>query len=237
MTIEFPKLSSLSAEILKFSFFSFIFLGVIISSLMVIFGRMHPVYAGFIGFGVSLIWVIIMILWTKGKIEELFSKLVYVIDTLEEEKGKKAVIPIPIHEEIIGIIESIKRIVENFEERYEKNIKELEAQLEAISENTAKILRALEKMDEGHIRVEFPYGLDPVGAIGQALQQVVSKYVAKLTAIKLSLQECENIINSLALLLEEEGDKIDKNRIRESILKLKEVEEKLKTELEFFKDV
>lgn len=235
--VETPKLSSLAGELLRFFLFSSLLLGVIISVLLFSLGKVEPYQAVGGGFGVALVWVVFNILWMRGKIGELFGRLMYVIDILEERHRDRMVVPIPIHEEVLEVIQSVRELVRSFEERYERNIRELEDQLETMSENASKILVALEELQEGKTRVELPSGLDPVGAIGQSLEQVVGMYHEKFSRIKALAEECRKEINLLTLLLEEKGDKIDVNRLQEGMERLMQLSEEVRGELSSLKDI
>ncbi len=235
--VETPKLSSLAGELLKFFFLSSLFLGVMISLLLFFLGGMNPYYAVGVGFGVAVVWVLLNILWMKSKIEELFGRLMYVIDILEEKHREKMVVPIPLHEEVLDVVHSIRELVNSFEERYEKSIRELEEQLETISENAATILKALEELQEGKTEVDLPTGLDPVGAIGQSLEHLLELYHEKFSRIKALSEECRGELETLNSLLEEKHDKIDVKRLKEGIEKLIEVQGEIKRELSFLKDI
>ena len=235
--VETPKLSSLAGELLKFFLFSSLILGIAISGALFFLGGVNPYYAVGAGFGVALLWVFLSILWMKTKIEELFGRLMYVIDILEEKHREKMVVPIPLHEEVLDVVHSIKELVETFEERYERSIRELEDQLDSISENAAAILRALEELQEGRTQVELPTGLDPVGAIGQSLEHLLEIYREKFSKIKALNEECRRELESLILLLEEKSDKIDLNKVKEGLEKLIEVQGEIKRELGFLKDI
>ncbi len=229
--VETPRLSSLAWELLKFFFLSTLILGTVIGGAFLFLGDVDPYYAFGTGFIIAGGWVLISMLWTKGKLEELLARLLYVIDLIEERNRETAVVPIPIHEEVLAIVESIKEMVKKFEERYEREIEDLEEQIELVSRNTAQILEALEKIEEGELRVEFPSGLDPVGAIGQALQHVWSKHLDRLSKLKLLLNDCSSELNKLALLLEGEESKIDVRELRERIGELLKIETKIREEL------
>jgi len=92
-------------------------------------------------------------------------------------------------------------------------------------------------MEEGYLGTEFPSGLDPVGAIGQAIQQVCDVYREKFTKMKEFLEECGRDLKELALLLEESEDKIEVHRIREIVNRLARAEERIEEELRFLKDI
>ncbi len=235
--VETPKLSSLAGELLKFFLLSSFLLGLLISFVLFFLGKINVYYALGAGFTISTAWVLFNILWTKSKLEELFGRLLYVIDILEEKHREKAVVPIPIYEEVLGIVDSIRELVKNFEEKYEKEIRELEDQIETISENASKILVALEKVQDGRLKTEFPSGLDPVGAIGQAMQQICSLYLDKLSRIKSVIKECREELEKISLLLGDGEDKIDVRKVKEGIEKIIKAEEAIEEELRFFKDI
>ncbi|GEM_PF-1992964 len=235
--VETPKLSSLAGELLRFYILSSLMLGLFISLVLYFIGKIGFYTSFGLGFLISTVWIFFNIMWTKGKLEELFARILYIIELLEEKHKGKTVVPVPIHEEMLGIINSIKDLVNNFEEKYERQIKDLEDQIDTISENTRQILSALEKMEEGYMKANFPVGLDPVGAIGQAIQQVCEIHRSKITKIKELLSELNTELHSIALLLEEKGDKIDVRRLEEGVKKLIITEEKIEAELKFFKDI
>ncbi len=236
--VETPKLSSLASELLKFFLLSSFFFGLVLSFVFFFLGGVNAYYSLGAGFAIAMAWVLFNILWTKGKLEELFGRLLYVIDILEEQHREKTVVPIPLHEEMLGIVDSIRDLIKHLEEKYTKELKEAEDQLETISENSAKIIEALEKIHEGHMAVEFPTGLDPVGAIGQAFEQTFDIYRDKIKALKDHVSECRRHIQELFTLLEEgDPDKIDLDRVKEGIRKVAEAEEKIEKDLRFFKDV
>ena len=235
--VETPKLSSLAGELLKFFILSSFLFGLVLAFVFFFLGGVNAYYSLGAGFAIAMAWVLFNILWTKGKLEELFGRLLYVIDILEEQHREKAVVPIPLHEEMLSIVDSIRELIKNLEERYTRELKEAEEQLETISENSAKIIDALEKIHEGRMNVEFPSGLDPVGAIGQAFEQTFDIYRAKVKALKDTTSECRKYIQELSNMLEEDRDKIDIDRVREVLKKLAEAEERIEKELRFFKDV
>lgn len=234
--VETPKLSSLAGELLKFFLASALLLGLLIAGALTYFGGISPYYAVAVGFSISALWVLFNILWTRNKMEELFGRLLYVIEILEERRKEKAVVPIPLHEEVLTIVNSIRELVQGFEERYEKEIKELEEELESISENAAKIHQALELAQGGYVGVEFPTGLDPVGALGQSIQHTLEIYTDKLVRVKKKLHECSEEIERISSLLKEKTDKIDLQRLEEGIERIKKVQEELTEELKFLKD-
>jgi len=234
--VETPRLSSLAGELLRFFLASAFLLGLLIAGVLTYFGKINPYYAVAIGFSISALWVLFNILWTKNKMEELFGRLLYVIDILEERHKEKAVVPIPIHEEVLTIVNSIRDLVQGFEERYEKEIRELEEQLDALSENAAKIHQALELAQEGHTKLEFPTGLDPVGALGQSIQHTLEIYIDKLVRIKRKLNECREEAERISSLLKKKTDKIDLKRLEEGIDRIKKVQEELTEELKFLKE-
>jgi len=94
-----------------------------------------------------------------------------------------------------------------------------------------------EKMEEGYLKTEFPSGLDPVGAIGQAIQQVCDIYRERFSRIKELLGEFKGELSDLSLLLEERGDKIEVQRIKEIVERLAKAEERIEKELRFLKDI
>ncbi len=235
--VETPKLSSLATELLKFFLLSSFFFGLVLAFVFFFFGGVDLYYSLGVGFAIAVAWVLFNILWTKGKLEELFGRLLYVIDILEEQHREKTVVPIPIHEEMLSIVNSIKELVRNLEEKYKKELKDAEGQLEAISENSAKIIEALEKIHEGHTNVEFPSGLDPVGAIGQAFEQTFEIYKGKLKTIKEELSKCGNYIEELSSIVGKDQDKIDIEKVKEILGRLEEAQQKLERELRFFKDI
>ncbi len=235
--VETPKLSSLASELLKFFLLSSFLFGLILAFVFFFLGGVNPYYSLGAGFAIAMAWVLFNILWTKGKLEELFGRLLYVIDILEEQHRDKAVVPIPLHEEMLGIVDSIRELIKNLEEKYTRELREAEEQLETISENSAKIIEALEKIHEGHMNVEFPTGLDPVGAIGQAFEQTFEIYKDKIKTIKDHVAECRTVLQELTAMLEEDRDKIDPDRVKEGLSRLAETEERIEKELRFFKDV
>jgi prefoldin subunit 5 len=235
--VETPKLSSLASELLKFFLLSSFLFGLVLAFVFFFLGGVNAYYSLGAGFAIALAWVLFNILWTKGKLEELFGRLLYVIDILEEQHKEKTVVPIPLHEEMLGIVDSIRELIKNLEEKYTKELKEAEEQLETISENSAKIIEALEKIHEGHMRVEFPSGLDPVGAIGQAFAQAFDIYREKIRNLKAYVSECGEALRELAVVLEEDPGKIDINKVKEGLRRVMETQEKIEKELRFFKDV
>ncbi len=236
--VETPKLSSLASELIRFVIVSALVFGGVISFALFFLGELDPYKAVGVGFSIALVWVVFNIVWVKGKLEDMFSRLSYVIDILEErEKVKeKAVVPIPIHEEVVGIVNGIKELIDSFEGRYEKVIKDLEDQIENISENTYKLLDALEQLEHGNIDVEFPSGLDPIGAVGQAMQHAWDIYADKLKNIKRLGRQCKAEMVAISLILKKEGDTIDIQRLREGIDRVISIEEEIEKELRFIKD-
>ncbi|RLJ70223.1 hypothetical protein BCF55_0489 [Hydrogenivirga caldilitoris] len=234
--VETPRISSLGNELLKFFVLSSIFLGILISFALFFLGQVNPYYALGVGFAISSAWVVFNLLWTKGKLEELFGRLMYVIDILEERHKEKTVVPIPIHEEMVTVVESIKELVKNFEDKYQKQINALEDQIESISENTSKLLESLDRVREGYLKTEFPAGLDPVGAIGQAVQNVFEDYAELFMEIKRDLRECGEELERISALLEEKDDKIDVQRVKEGIERVMKLERGVMKRLELIKE-
>ncbi|MDQ7037737.1 MAG: hypothetical protein Q9N26_00855 [Aquificota bacterium] len=234
--VETPKLSSLAGELLKFFILSSFLFGLVLAFVFFFLGGVNAYYSLGAGFAIAMAWVLFNILWTKGKLEELFGRLLYVIDILEEQHREKAVVPIPLHEEMLSIVDSIKELIRNLEEKYTRELKEADTQLETISENSARIIEALEKIHEGHLNVEFPTGLDPVGAIGQAFEQAFDIYRGKVKALKKLTSECRRYVQELNQLTQD-LDKIDTDSLKEVLEKLAKTEERIERELRFFKDV
>ncbi len=234
--VETPKLSSLAGELLKFFILSSFFFGLLISAVLIVLGNVNPYFALGIGFVIAIAWVLFNILWTKSKMEELFGRLMYVIEILEEKQREKAVVPIPIHEEVLEIVNSIKELVESFEEKYRKEIRELEDQIDSISERAAGLFEALRKAEEGYLKTNFPSGLDPIGAIGQSIQQVLDLYTEKLLKIRSQINTCKEEIDRIYTLLEEKTDKIDIDRLRKGIGRIRRAQEEIIKELSFFKE-
>ncbi len=233
--VETPKLSSLAGELLKFFFLSSILLGVLLSFAFFFLGQMNAYYALGTGFAISAGWVLFNILWTKNKLEELFGRLLYVIEILEERQKEKTVVPIPLHEEVMDIVHSIRELVKGFEEKYEREVRSLEEQIETISENASRLLTALDKAQEGEIDVEFPSGLDPIGAIGQAVEQTIEEYRNRLLSIGEKVELCKDELERIHALIEENGDKIDVQRVKEGIDRLMKLEKEIEKELSFIK--
>lgn len=233
--VETPRLSSLAGELFRFFFFSSLLLGVVLSLVLFFTTDLEPYYALGVGFGVALIWVTFNILWVKNKMEEIFSRLLYVIDILEERHTGKAVVPIPIHEEILEVVGSIKELVDSFERKYQRDISNLEEQLESVSENTSKLLASLEKVQEGHMNVEFPKGLDPIGAIGQAIEHTLMIYKERFNAIRENISYCSQELDKMAKLLREKGDKIELREAEDIIERLKMAQAQIEKELSFIK--
>ncbi|WP_457600807.1 hypothetical protein [Hydrogenivirga sp.] len=234
--VETPKTASLASELLKFFLLSSVLLGILISFALFFLGNVNPYYALGAGFAIASAWVLFNILWTKGKLEELFGRLLYVIDILEEKHRERAVIPIPLHEEVLEVVHNIRDMVRNFEEKYQREISSLEDQIESISENAAQVLASLEKVQEGYLRTEFPSGLDPVGAIGQAVQHVFEDYADLFVKLKENLNECSKEVRRISALLEEKDDKIDVQRVKEGLERIMKLEEEIRKEIEFIKE-
>lgn len=235
--VETPKLSSLASELLKFFIISSLIFGGIISFVFFFLGGVNPYYSIGAGLLIALTWVLFNIFWMRGKLEELFGRLLYIVDLLEERHRETTVVPIPIHEEVMGIVTSIKNLISNFEEKYQRELKELEEQMDLVSENSSKIIEALEKAHDGYLKVGFPSGLDPVGAIGQALEQTFEIYRERFAGIKEKVRECGKKITSLALLFEGDGDKIDIDEVRRLLDEISELEEEIEKEIGFMKDI
>ncbi len=234
--VETPKLSSLAGELLRFFIYSFLLLGTTLSLILFFIGKLNPYYSAGLGFAVALGWVFFNIFWFKSKLEELLGRLLYVIEVLEEKHRGNVVIPVPLYEEVFEIVKNIRDLVTSFENRYKREIKSLEEQIDAISESTALILQALEKAEEGYVNVEFPKGLDPVGAIGQAIQLTLKKYQSRLLEIKHRLKFCEEELYRINTLLEEKGDKINLQEVKEGLEKIRSIEEEVRKSLEFIKE-
>jgi uncharacterized damage-inducible protein DinB len=200
-------------------------------------GKVDLYYSVGTGFAIAIAWVLFNILWTKGKLEELFAKLLYVIEILEEKHKEKAVVPIPLHEEVLEIVHNIRELVKSFEDKYEKEIKYLEDQIESISENAAQVLSSIEKVQEGYLNTEFPTGLDPVGAIGQAIQNMVEEQKERFKRIREKVEACRQEVERISALLEEKDDKIDVQKIKEGLSRVMQLEEEILAEMGFIKEM
>lgn len=235
--VEAPRLSSLAGELLKFFAISSVLFGVVLSFVFFFIGGIEVYYSVGAGLAIALAWVLFNIIWMKGKLEELFGRLLYVVDLLEEKHKEPTVVPIPIHEEVLSVVNSIKNVLNTLEERYQKELRDLEEQMDLISENSSKIIEAIEKIHEGRIKVDFPSGLDPVGAIGQALQQTFDLYAKKLARVKDKVAELRRKVITLSLLLEEGGDKIDMGEVKRLVNEISDIEVEIEGELKFIRDV
>ncbi len=235
--VEAPRLSSLAGELLKFFAISSILFGMVLSFVFFFVGGIEVYYSVGAGLAIALAWVLFNIIWMKGKLEELFGRLLYVVDLLEEKHKEPTVVPIPIHEEVLSIVNSIKNVLNTLEEKYQKELRDLEEQMDLISENSSKIIEAIEKIHEGMIKVDFPSGLDPVGAIGQALQQTFELYAKKLARVKDKVAELRRKVITLSLLLEEGGDKIDMGEVKRLVNEISDIEVEIEGELKFIRDV
>jgi ABC-type multidrug transport system fused ATPase/permease subunit len=234
--VEAQRLSSLAGELSKFFFVSSVVFASLIALVLFLLGGANAYYSIGAGFLVAFVWVLFTVIWVKNKFEELFGKILYIVELLEEKHKEKAVVPIPIHEEMVSIVSSIKDLLNSFEERYRKELKELEAHIDIISENSSKIIEALEKVNDGYVNVEFPSGLDPVGAIGQALQQIFEFYSERFYEIKYKLENCRNLITALSSHFEKYGDKIDKGEVQRLVEDLKYKIDDIEKELRFIKN-
>ncbi len=235
--VEAPRLSSLAGELLKFFAISSVLFGVVLSFVFFFIGGIEVYYSVGAGLAIALAWVLLNIIWMKGKLEELFGRLLYVVDLLEEKHKEPTVVPIPIHEEVLSVVNSIKNVLNTLEEKYQKELRDLEEQMDLISENSSKIIEAIEKIHEGRIKVDFPSGLDPVGAIGQALQQTFDLYAKKLARVKDKVAELRRKVITLSLLLEEGGDKIDMGEVKRLVNEISDIEVEIEGELKFIRDV
>ena len=235
--VEAPRLSSLAGELLKFFAISSVLFGVVLSFVFFFIGGIEVYYSVGAGLAIALAWVLFNIIWMKGKLEELFGRLLYVVDLLEEKHKEPTVVPIPIHEEVLSVVNSIKNVLNTLEEKYQKELRDLEEQMDLISENSSKIIEAIEKIHEGRIKVDFPSGLDPVGAIGQALQQTFDLYAKKLARVKDKVAELRRKVITLSLLLEEGGDKIDMGEVKRLVNEISDIEVEIEGELKFIRDV
>ena len=235
--VEAPRLSSLAGELLRFFAISSVLFGILLSFVFFFFGGIEIYYSVSAGFVIALAWVVFNIIWMKGKIEEFLGRLLYVVDLMEDRQREPTVVPIPIHEEVISIVNSIKNVLNTLEERYQKELRDLEEQMDLISENSSKIIEAIEKIHEGRIKVDFPSGLDPVGAIGQALQQTFDLYARKLAGIKDKVAQLRRKVITLSLLLEEGGDKIDMGEVKRLVNEISDIEVEIEGELKFIRDV
>ena len=235
--VETPKLSSLSGELLRsFVLFSLV-LGLVVSVILYFVFNINPYMAVAVAFSLSGIWIIFHLFWIKSKVEELLGRLIYVIDLLEEKHKDKPVVPIPVYREMLDVIAGVKDLINTFEERYEKQIKDMEDQIEVMSENSSKLIDALEKLNDGHLNPEFPEGLDPVGAIGQAFEHTVGIYRSKIVTIKSQLAEIKTVLDNISRIVEHESDKIDILTLKEGIGRLRDAVKEIEEELGFFKDV
>ncbi len=230
--VEAPKISSLAGELLKFSVLSAGFLAVVLGVIFFFFADFNVYLSAGLSMLVAMGWSLLILVWVKTKLEELLGRLVYVIEVLEEKPYEKAVIPIPLYEELLEIVSSIKELVNSFEDRYRKEINSLNEQIESISESTSKILSSLEKFQEGYLDVEFPKGLDPVGAVGQAMEIALKEYRKVFTNIKREMEICSRELDKISDLLAQKGDKIE---IETSLKRLRMAEEEIKRNLEFIK--
>jgi gas vesicle protein len=229
--VEIPRKASLSEELIKFAFWSSTFLLVTLFMVLIGLGDLDFKYALLVSIPISLGWTFILLSWLKGRIESILGRLVYIVDLMEQSKHGRVVAAVPIYEEMLVIIDSIRDILSGVESKCDREIKELQEQLDMIAENTSQIIDRLQMLSEGNMDIEFPSGLDLSGAIGQALNQSLAEIRKRLLYVKEAVQ---NLYDRTQNLLEDCEHIRDKN-LREEIYNILKEEEKILEKLEFFK--
>ncbi len=230
-SIEIPRKASLSDELVKFFFLSSTFLFLSLCVILYGLGGVGMLYSVAISLIVSLGWTSLLLYWLKDKLERVLGRVVYVIDLFEQSRYEKAVATVPIYEEMLIIIDSIKDILASVESKCSREISELQEELDVISENTSKIIEGLQLVAEGNLRAEFPSGLDLAGAIGQAVGQSLAEIRKRLLKVKEDLERLHSRTQSLAKNCESINDK----SLKDEIYNILQEEEKILKELGFFK--
>ncbi len=229
--VEIPRRASLSEELLKFFFLSSTFLFLSLTLVFHFLGGIEVLQSALISIPVSVGWTFVLIQWLKGKIERVLGRLMYVVDLMEQSRHERAVAAVPIYEEMMIIIESIKEVLSSVESKCDRELKELEEQLELISENTAQIIERLQLISEGDLTVTFPSGLDLSGAIGQAVNQSLAEIRKRILSVRASL---ERLYRQTQQVLED-CESINDKTLRNEIYNILKEEEKILKELGYFK--
>ena len=230
-SIEIPRKASLSDELVKFFFLSSTFLFLSLSVILYGLGGVGIFYAVSISLVVSLGWTSLLLYWLKDKLERILGRMVYVIDLFEQSRYEKAVATVPIYEEMLVIIDSIKDILSSVESKCSRELSELQEELDVISENTSKIIEGLQRVAEGDLGTEFPSGLDLAGAIGQAVGQSLAEIRKRLLKVKEDVERLHSKTQKLA----ENCESINDKSLKEEIYNILQEEEKILKELGFFK--
>ncbi len=229
--IEIPRKTSLSEELLKFFFWSSSFLFITLTIVFYGLGGVNLKHSVLIAIPIALGWTFILLNWLKGRIERILGRLIYIVDLIEQSRYEKTVAAVPIYEEMLIIIDSIRDILSSVEGKCDRELKELQEQLDIVAENTSQIIEKLQELSEGNLNVEFPSGLDLTGAIGQALNQSLKELRKRIIEVREGMQTLHDKTQALAQSCEDINDK----NLKEEIYNILKEEEKILEKLRFFK--
>ncbi len=154
---------------------------------------------------------------------------------INESKGdiEKEIIPIPIYEEMKGILTNIEKTLVDLKKSCEKRISELDKELSQLVEKTAELIRIVERLKEGEFDLDnIPSGLDPVGALGEVLKESLEEIYGRIKRIEKMADEIESYLKNMDIYI---GQEVDVEGIKRNLEQVKAVLIKMKTDLEFFK--
>ena len=154
---------------------------------------------------------------------------------INESKGdiEKEIIPIPIYEEMQGILTNIEKTLVDLKKSCEKRISELDKELSQLVEKTAELILIVERLKEGEFDLDnIPSGLDPVGALGEVLKESLEEIYGRIKRIEKMADEIESYLKNMDMYIEQETDV---EGIKRNMEQVKAVLIKMKTDLEFFK--
>ncbi|GAB6066543.1 hypothetical protein JCM9492_16380 [Aquifex pyrophilus] len=188
-----------------------------------------------ISLGYSLLFSGTVTYVVSKKFEQTLGKLYYVSLLINESRGniEKEIIPIPIYEEMREILTNIEKTLIDLKRSCEKRIRELEEEHTEAIEKTAELIEIVEKLREGEFELnEIPAGLDPVGALGEALKESLEEIYNRIKRIAKLAEEIEEYLKNMEIYLEGE---VDREGIKRNLEMVKTALVKMKTDLEFFK--
>jgi len=234
-TINFVKKISLADEILKL--FPKIFLIIFIPTLLVLrfLLQVEWLFATLISVGYALILSAILIQLISKKFETCLGRLYYISTVFYEHRDAldREVIPIPVYEEMTEILENFEKSLKALKSSCSKSVKELESEYASVVDKASAMITTLEKLRAGEFAPdEFPSGLDPVGALGEALKETITEIYQRLRRARELLYELEDELKHVNLFIEGGADK---DIIYPKLKNMEKIIREIKKELEFFK--
>lgn len=188
-----------------------------------------------ISLGYSLILGFIITQMVSKKFEHMLGKLYYISTLFYENKEKleDEILPIPIYEEMTEILENFEKSIKYIRENYLKSIKELEEEYTDAVEKASTLISLIEELREGNFQIDkFPTGLDPIGALGEALKETMKELYLRIKHIEELVYNLEDEVKNLHLLIESGAEE---DFIKRKLDSIESIVKKIQDEIEFFR--